>query len=134
MPALTTPRQTPEREGAYSNPPVKGTTTLFQGGLVVSEAGFAVPGKTGANLTALGIATTTVVNSGADGAVRAPIKRGTFAFHNHDADAVTVSDIGKDCFVVDDQTVAKTNGTNTRSRAGTVIDVDGGAVWVRVGY
>ena len=37
------------------------------------------------------------------------------------------------CYVVDDETVAKTNGTNTRSRAGVVVDVDAQGVWVTTG-
>jgi hypothetical protein len=32
---------------------------------------------------------------------------------------------------VDDQTVAKTDGTGARSVAGKVFDVDSGGVWVR---
>ena len=39
-------------------------------------------------------------------------------------------DIGSDCYIVDDQTVAKTSGTNTRSVAGKVFDVDADGVWV----
>ena len=46
------------------------------------------------------------------------------------ADAITLADIGKDCFIVDDQTVAKTDGAGTRSRAGRVFDVDADGVWV----
>lgn len=41
--------------------------------------------------------------------------------------------MGADCFIVDDQTVAKTNGTNTRSRAGIVAAVDADGVWVQIG-
>ena len=43
------------------------------------------------------------------------------------------ADIGGDCFIADDQTVAKTNGGNTRPLAGKVVGLDGGNVWVRVG-
>ena len=46
------------------------------------------------------------------------------------ADAITLADVGSDCYIVDDQTVAKTNGTNTRSVAGKVFDVDADGVWV----
>ena len=46
------------------------------------------------------------------------------------ADAITLADIGSDCFIVDDQTVAKTSATNTRSVAGKVFDVDADGVWV----
>lgn len=45
----------------------------------------------------------------------------------------TAADIGSDCYIVDDQTVAKTNGTNTRSVAGKIMDVDAQGVWVRSG-
>ncbi len=43
-----------------------------------------------------------------------------------------MADIGKLCFIVDDCTVAKTNGSATRSRAGTVEDVDASGVCVRL--
>ena len=46
------------------------------------------------------------------------------------ADAITLADIGADCYIVDDQTVAKTSATNTRSVAGKVFDVDAEGVWV----
>ena len=45
-------------------------------------------------------------------------------------DAITLADVGSDCYIVDDQTVAKTNGSGTRSRAGRVFDVDSEGVWV----
>lgn len=135
MTAMSGPRVPIEKEGRSSNPPVKGSTTIHQGALVVMESGLAIPGKVGTGLTAIGIAEESVVNSGADGAKRVVTRRGTFKFFNSaDADEVTAADIGKDCFVVDDQTVAKTNGTNTRSAAGAVIDVEAdGGVFVRLG-
>ena len=43
------------------------------------------------------------------------------------------ADVGADCYIVDDQTVAKTNGTNTRSVAGKIIAVDADGVWVKLG-
>ena len=50
-------------------------------------------------------------------------------------DAIAQADVGKVCFIVDDQTVAKTNGGNTRSPAGIVDGMacrfGGGNVWVR---
>ncbi len=133
MTALSQARPVVEIEGRQSNPPVKGATTIHQGGMVVMEAGLAVPGKTALALTALGIAKETVVNSGADGAKKVPTERGTFKFINLGADPVTAADIQKDCYIVDDQTVAKTSGTNTRSIAGTVIEVEADGVFVRVG-
>ena len=48
------------------------------------------------------------------------------------ADLIAQADVGKLCHVVDDQTVAKTDGTGTRSRAGIVARVETAGVWVRV--
>ena len=55
------------------------------------------------------------------------------SFANSSAgDLITIADIGKACFIVDDQTVAKTDGTGTRSRAGIVDGIEAsGGVWVR---
>lgn len=133
MTALSQARPVVQIEGRQSNPPVKGATTIHQGGLVVMDAGLAVPGRTATGLIAVGIAQQTVVNSGADGAKKVPVERGTFKFANLGADAVTAADIQKDCYIVDDQTVAKTSGSNTRSIAGKVIEVEADGVFVRVG-
>ena len=48
-------------------------------------------------------------------------------------DAITAAQIGSACYIVDDQTVAKTSDNGSRSRAGQVIDVDAQGVWVQVG-
>lgn len=139
MTAMTNPRVPVEKKGRTTTAPVKGATTILQGALVVMEAGFAIPGKTGTGLIALGIAEASIANPGADGAKSIVTRRGTFKFFNSaDAQAITAADLGKTCFIVDDQTVAKTDGTAgedpaTRSRAGVVIDVDAGGVFVRVG-
>jgi hypothetical protein len=133
MPALSAARLIEEKEGIHSTAPVKGSTTIFQGALVVMAAGLAVPGSTATGLTVLGVAVETVVNDGDDGDASITTKRGTFRFHNLGADAVTAAEIGQDCFIVDDQTVAKTSATDTRSVAGKVIDVDANGVWVSVG-
>lgn len=47
------------------------------------------------------------------------------------ADTITLADIGKDCYAVDDQTVALTNGTSTRPRAGKIHNVTELGVWLR---
>jgi hypothetical protein len=46
-------------------------------------------------------------------------------------DAITLADVGKDCFAVDDQTVALTSNTNVRPRAGKIWNVTEAGVWVR---
>jgi len=45
---------------------------------------------------------------------------------------IAITEIGTDCYIVDDNTVAKTNGTSTRSRAGKVVDVNANGVFVLV--
>ena len=134
MTAMSKARLIQTREGLTSTVPVKGATTILQGALVVMQSGLAVPGKTATALTVIGVAEETVVNAGADGASSITPLRGCFKFFNDGADPVAAADIGKDCYIVDDQTVAKTSGTNTRSIAGKLMDVDADGVWVRVGF
>ena len=135
MAALTTARNTPERTGEVIGYPVKGSVKAIQGGIAVLNGGYAAPGTTATGLVAVGRFEETVDNTaGADGAVSALVKRGTFKFGNSAAgDQIAQADVGADCYIVDDQTVAKTSGTNTRSVAGKVIAVEADGVWVKIG-
>lgn len=68
------------------------------------------------------------------GDARVRVKRGVFKFANSAAgDLIAQANVGADCYIADDQTVALTNGTNTRSRAGKIVAVDADGVWVQVG-
>lgn len=134
MTAMSQARALVERSGETTTGPAKGASTIFQGALVVNDGGVLGPGRTALNLVAVGVSEETVVNAGSDGAKRATARRGCFKFFNHGADAVTEADLQKDCYIVDDQTVAKTSGANTRSVAGKVIGVEPDGVFVRVGY
>ncbi len=97
------------------------------------EAGLAVPGKTAASLTPVGRAEQTVEGGASDGARTVSVRRGCFLFANSGAaDAITIADTGKSCFVVDDQTVAKTSNDSARSAAGIIFDVDASGVWVEI--
>ena len=59
--------------------------------------------------------------------------RGTFKFANSaSTDQITLADVGASAYIVDDQTVAKTNGTSTRSIAGTIRDVESDGVWIEI--
>ncbi|MCO5083076.1 MAG: hypothetical protein M9955_15645 [Rhizobiaceae bacterium] len=134
MTALSGPRVPTRKEGNRSTAPMKGSTKIWNGAIVVMDSGLAVPGKTATGLVVLGIATDTVDNTGGDGAAKVTAERGCFKFANSTStDAIAGSEIGKDCYLVDDQTVAKTNGSSTRSVAGKVIDVDSDGVWVALG-
>lgn len=129
---LTQDRNTPRAQGDVLEPPMNGGSTIFAGSLVCLDAtGFAVPGATATTLLAVGRAEEQRVNAGADGAVTIKVRRGTFRFANSAAaDAISWAEYGKQVYVVDDQTVAKTNGTNTRSVAGICRGVDAQGVWV----
>jgi hypothetical protein len=132
--ALTKDRNTPVRDGVNITHPVAAAKKIYAGSLVVLNAtGYAEPGSTATTLTAAGRAEAQVDNSGgADGAETITVKRGLFRFANAGADAVTRTEIGESCYIVDDQTVAKTDGTGTRSEAGKVIDIDSAGVWVEI--
>lgn len=48
-------------------------------------------------------------------------------------DEITRAEIGDNCYVVDDQTVAKTSDTNARPVAGKIVQIDAsGEVWVEI--
>ncbi len=81
-------------------------------------------------LRAVGIAENKADASGkTNGAVQVEVRRGYFALA-HGADPVTLADVGQVCYLVDDQTIAKTDGTGTRSPAGILRDVNGEGAWV----
>ena len=76
--------------------PVKASTTIFQGSIVVIDAdGFAVPGK-----KAAGRAEETVENSGKDGEAVVRAKRGVFVFDNTStaANKLAAADILGPCY------------------------------------
>lgn len=132
MAALTADRNTLRAEGQIEGHPVKAGARIFAGALVcLDAAGWAVPGATAATLVTLGRAEAAVNNAdGANGAAQVNVRRGTFRWANAGAEPVTRADIGKPAFVVDDQTVARTNGGNSRSAAGIIRNVDAHGVWV----
>lgn len=131
---LAADRNTKRRDGSAMNLAVAASTIIYAGSLVCRNAsGNAVPGSVATTLKALGVADQRVDNSaGSAGAKSVQIRKGVFCFANSSAgDLIAIADIGNDCYIVDDQTVAKTNGGSTRSIAGKVFDVDAGGVWVQ---
>ncbi|NMZ73400.1 hypothetical protein HBO32_09845 [Pseudomonas nitroreducens] len=133
--ALTKDRNTPRRDGKQLNDPVAANVKIYAGSLVCLDAsGNAVPGATSTTLKARGVAQEQVDNTGgAAGDQRIESRRGVFLFANSaSTDLIARADIGSQCYIVDDQTVAKTSATNTRSVAGTIRDVDSAGVWVEI--
>lgn len=110
--ALSADRNTPMKDGELVNVPVATNTKIYAGALVALNAsGYATPGAVAATLTYLGRAEEQTDNTGG-------------------ADAIVQADLGKTCYIVDDETVAKTDGTATRSAAGKVVGLDSDSVWV----
>jgi len=131
MTALAKARDTQARGGRNLGLLVGAAVTIYAGALVALEAAYAIPGKTALGLKGLGRAKHTADNSGgANGDITVEIERGIFLFDNEATDLITNADIGNDCYIVDDQTVAKTDGVNTRSVAGKVHEVTPTGVWV----
>jgi len=133
MTAATADRNTEMRDGQTIAVPVAAGQLIHIGVLVAANPnGLALEGKTEADLTYLGRSEQYVDNTaGADGAVTVQVRRGkAFKWANAADDAVTQASLGKPCFIEDNQTVAKTNGNNTRAQAGIVLGVDASGVWV----
>ena|SRR5471030_100076 len=132
--SLIADRNTPYKDSSSIGVPVGANAKIYSGALVAANAtGFAVPGATATTLTYLGRAEVYVDNTGgADGAQTVTIRRNKlFKWANSVADPIDQSCLGKVCYIIDDQTVAKTNGTNTRSAAGIVLGIATDGVWVQ---
>ena len=134
--ALSADRNTPRRAGTDFSYPVAASVTCYAGGIaVLDSAGNCKPAVTATGLIAVGRFLETVTNGAVAAAVSVRVEAGIFQYANSSAgDAIAKAQIGDVCYLVDDQTVAKTNGSNTRSPAGLIVDVDSAGVWVRMGY
>jgi len=133
--ALAKNRNTVSRLGDSLSLPMA-VALVYAGGLVCrNSAGFAVPGSEALNLVAEGRAEEQVDNSDGDaGDLVVRVTPGIFRFENSGGgDVIAKTDVNSWAWIVDDQTVAKTNGGGSRSRAGRIVDVDAQGVWVEVG-
>jgi len=146
MSALTAARNTPKfgpGEVILSSidVPLKAGSKVWQGGIVcIDSTGYGVKGQTAVGLIACGVfnaekaASPSLDNtSGSNGDLVARVIQGTFKFANSSSsDQIAQADVGQVCFIVDDQTVAKTDGGGTRSPAGVVVAVDSVGVSVQI--
>lgn len=134
--ALSADRHTPYRDGELIAYPVAASTKIYAGAIVVvKNAGYAAGGSVATTLTCVGRAEEQVDNSSGSAGDKSVLVRSGRAFrwkNSSGTDAIAAAKIGKDCYIVDDQTVAKTNGSNARSKAGRVVGVDDEGVWVYV--
>jgi hypothetical protein len=134
--SLTAPRLTPARSGSVLSLAVAASALCYAGGLAMRDAsGNVKPGAAATRCRGIGRFKDTVDNSsGLAGDLSAEVEVGIFQFANSaSADEITAADIGNTCYIVDDQTVARTSNSGARSVAGTVVDVDDGGVWIDFG-
>ena len=135
MTALAADRNTLEKDGYRRSFPVAASTLIYAGALVmVNSSGVATKGATATGLTAVGCALARADNSaGSAGAMNVKVRRGIFNFLNSSGgDAITEANVGTVVYAVDDQTVALTSGSSTRSTVGRVYEVDADGVWVEI--
>lgn len=135
MAALAKPQAFNENTAGIGTPKVKGSTTIYKGAMVgITAAGYAQPFATG-NFFA-GHALETVDNSsGADGAVRVPVRRGVYWSKVPVFASATVANIGDSVWAASDNhadltLTDPTGGPTTTDLVGYVsdIDYDGGVI------
>ena len=134
MVAATADRNTAALLDDLRNSPLAASVKVFMGTILMrNAAGYLTKGATATGCFGVGRAEAPADNSaGAAGTLNINWRPGVFRFANSTAgDLIALADIGTKCWIVDDQTVAKTNGTATRSPAGIVENVDAAGVWVR---
>lgn len=131
--ALSNDRTTPQMAGDLRSGGLAASVVVYAGALLMrNAAGHLTKGQTALGLVGVGRAEERASGSAAAGEVKARYRPGIFRFLNSSAgDLITVADIGKPAYAVDDERVAKTSATNTRSIAGFIEEVDAQGVWVR---
>lgn len=107
---------------------LKGSTTVYKGGLVHIDAGYLAPAATATGKLVVGRCCDTVVNSGADGAKSVDVEQGIFKWAN--GESIVQADVGKICYAADDAGTVYLTATG-KSIAGIVIAVDSDGVWVQ---
>lgn len=139
MTALAADRSTPSRGVTWetlTELSATDSTTYYKGGIVCLDqsTGKVIKGATGTGYVCLGRCEEAVV-TGTSTTEKIKALSGIFRWGNStSSDAIAADDIGKTCYIVDDQTVALTDGSASRSAAGVVYDVDSVGVWVSTGF
>lgn len=132
MTATTEGRNTKRRNADRVSLLVDTGVTVYAGTMLalLTSSGEAVAGGDASTGNVVGVAETTVLG---DGVARVEASFGCFQFANSaSGDLIAAGDIGGIAYVVDNQTVAKTDSSGTRMIAGAIVDVDANGVWVEI--
>lgn len=125
-------------DGAVQNLelPMGASTTMFRATMIsLDVSGFAFPTTGSLARRVVGVSTEAKANTGAAGAKTIRVERGCFGLVNGTGDdAITVADVGQVCYALDDQTVTRTSQNGTLPFAGRVARLEGGLIFVEVGF
>lgn len=114
--------------------PIKASTKLWAGSMVaVTSANYLRKAGASGGDTVLGVANVTKDNTGADGALKCPVRQGVWKFANHGTDPIGQANLNSYCYASDDQTVRATSNSGACAAAGIVRGVDSDGVWVEFG-
>ena len=138
MSALEAARATIQLNGSGPLPeeisyPVAADAICFAGGIAVLDAGYVKPGEADTGLIAVGIFQKSVDNTdGDDGDLTVPVRAGIFVLENATAgDACAQTEAGTDIYILDDQTVTKTD--TGHSKVGKMVKMVSTKVAVLIG-
>ncbi|MDF7776877.1 hypothetical protein P1X14_16590 [Sphingomonas sp. AOB5] len=133
-------------EGGMLHLGVTTAVALIQGGFAMAASGYVRPARIGqggsdfakvgdvANCRVFGVAIDGAIGGVTDGLVTTNVQSGFWLAKNSaGVDALSVADIGRYCFIIDDETVAKHSLAGMRPRAGIVWMVSSEGVMVRMG-
>ncbi|MBX3580826.1 MAG: hypothetical protein KF810_02875 [Rhizobiaceae bacterium] len=131
--ALSADRNTPRLEGDLRQGGLLASVVVFAGAIVLrNSSGYLTKGQTATSMVGVGRADERKTGGSGNGDEALRYRPGVYRYKNSaSTDEITIADIGKPFYVVDDETVAKTSGTNTRSIGGFIDGVDAQGVWCR---
>jgi hypothetical protein len=133
MTALTDNRSTKQLAAGDRSGLLGANQTIYAGSLLMRNvAGQLIKGALATGSFGAGRAEAPGLSTTA-GVTPQTFREGVFQYANSaSGDLIAIADIGTVCYIVDDQTVAKTSASATRSPAGIVVDVDANGVFVRL--
>ena len=127
MTALSADRSTTLSQPDLMTRGAAASVTVYAGSMVALDtSGYFRPARASVTDKVIGINYgDKVANGSTAGAKNITARRdiaGWFA-NSASTDAIAITDVNRDCYAVDDQTVALTDGGGTRVRAGKIVDV-----------